>query len=207
MKFLKLLPILCGCVAAVSFTSCNPEEEAKNLTPEQKKTAFMAVKGSYSGDFIYLDPKSANKPDKTDTVSVNWEIDTDSTLTIKNFPAAPLAAHITDAKLAEAMAAQPAQPLKCRIGFYSVTPVGFLINPISAEYQVTYNGGSHKVQVGFYVNNPYSYGAYNSMSKQMKMQIVVGGIFLDGKFQKTLLKKAVPFGIETKKVTEKKPKK
>lgn len=199
MKFLKLLPILSCCIAAMAFTSCNNDDSNPPLTPQEVKQAFMTVKGSYEGKLIYINPKSANKAKNTDTLSVNWVIDTDSTLTINNFPAAPLAAHITDAKLAEALATQPTQPIKCRIGFYNVTPVGFLINPMAAEYEVNYNGGTHKVGVAFYVNTSYSYGAYSTKSKTMKMQILVGGIYIDKKLNSSLLRSAVPIGFESKK--------
>jgi hypothetical protein len=203
MKFLKFLPILGCCLAAVTFTSCNSDDDYPSLTPEEVNQAFMAVKGNYEGDFIYLDPEAADKEDKTDTLAVSWEIDTDSTMTINNFPAAPLAMHITDATLAKAIAEQPDQPLKCHIGFYSVSPVGFLINPEAAEYEVEYDGKTHKVQVAFYLSTPYSYGAYSTTSKNMQMQIVVAGIYVDKELNTSLLKNAVAFGIEYKKESKK----
>ncbi|MBM6993521.1 MAG: DUF4840 domain-containing protein [Prevotella sp.] len=199
MKTLRLFTALLCCMAAVSFTSCN-NDDIKTLTPEEKLSAFNAVKGSYEGTLIYANPGTNNGKNTHDSIATHWQINTDSMLIVKDFPAAPVAAYITDSVLAKTIAAQPTQELKAMIGFYSVSPVAFLINPIAATYNVNYNGGAHKVQVAFYVNTNYSFGRYNATSKKMEMQMVIGGIYVDGKLQSSLLSSTVFFGlIATKK--------
>ena len=202
MKKLSIISVFVCCLAALCLTSCNNDDSPRGLTPEEVKTAFLTVKGSYEGDLIY-EKKSdkAVKPGKADldTLKTSWQIDTDSTLTIKAFPTKLLAARITDKALSEALTAQADVDLKCYIGFYSLTPVSFIINPIAPSYNVKYDGKDHKIQIAFNVNSPYSFGAYNSTKKQLQMQIVEAAIYVDGKYDKKLLENGVPFVLSAKK--------
>jgi hypothetical protein len=61
-----------------------------------------------------------------------------------------------------------------------VSPITFLLNPVSPSYQLTYGGATHKVQVAFYINNYSSYGFYDTSKKMMEFQLVEGAIFVDG---------------------------
>ena len=89
--------------------------------------------------------------------------------------------------------------MKCYIGFYSLNPVAFIINPVAPSYNVNYDDKEHKVQVAFYVNSSFSYGAYNSTKKLIQMQIVEAAIYVDGKYEKKMLENGVPFMLSAKK--------
>ncbi len=202
MKKLSIISMIVGCLTAMCLTSCNDSDAPKVLTPEEVQSAFMTVKGDYTGDLVYekkTDKDVTPVKPELDTLKISWQIDTDSTLTIKAFPTKLLAERITDKALSEALAAQADVDLKCYIGFYSLNPVAFIINPVAPSYNVNYDDKEHKVQVAFYVNSSFSYGAYNSNKKQIQMQIVEAAIYVDGKYDKKLLEKGVPFVLSAKK--------
>ncbi len=193
MKTIKLFTALLACVASMAFISCNSfDDEANQITPAQVEAAFQQIKGDYAGVLIYLNPNAATAADQNDSINVNWQINTDSTLVIKNFPSTPVSLYINDTDMAKAIAAEPTQELKAYYGFYNVTNIGFLINPLGATYNVTYGGATHKVQVLFYTNNQYSFGLYEPTKKLMQLQLFAAGIYVDGQLNQGLLTKAVP---------------
>lgn len=191
MKALKPFLMLCCCMAAVMFTSCSDDEDT-TLTPEERQEAFQTIKGNYDGDLIYAKLDATGKDYVNDTLKVSWEIDTDSTLTIANFPATPLATYITNEEIGKAIAEQSVQKLGCSISIFDNSPIAFFINPASITYQVDCDGEAHKVQFDFFVNYVYSYGVYSNFSNineadkgpKMQMQILVDKISVDGKLQK-----------------------
>ena len=117
----------------------------------------------------------------TDTVAVSWSIDTDSTMTVHNFPARALTEFISTSHsaLKAAVAEQPNQDLECVIGIVQPTPVGFMINPKTLTYNVYYDGMMHKVQFAFWLNSYSSVGIYSTAQKSMEMQMLLGGIYVD----------------------------
>lgn len=206
--------MMCCCIAAVTFTSCLNDDDEPVLSPEEYQAAYQAIKGDYSGNLIYAKAKSedakenVNDKNANDTIKVHWRIDTDSTLYVADFPSAPLAEHITNKEIREAIAAQPVQKLECRMGIMNNAPITFLINPAFATYNVNYGGEDHKVQIAFYVNSTYSYGVYSyfntnkevdSKKPAMQMQILAGGVYVDEKLNQELLKKPVAIGFEGEK--------
>lgn len=182
--------MLCCCMAAVTFTSCS-DDENPTLTPEERQKAFQTIKGNYDGELVYTKLNATNKEYINDTLKVNWAIATDSTMTIANFPATPLASYITNKEISKAVAEQPAQQLKCRIGIFDNSPITFLVDPASITYQVNHDGKTHKVKFDFYLNCICSYGVYSNFSHandadkglKMYMQIVVEKIYVDGQLQ------------------------
>lgn len=166
MKDLKEVSgILCyGIVILLS--SCSNDCDVTTITTEEKKSAFEEVKGNYSVDLIYLSENKNNREDVTDTLNLRWLINTDSTMTIIDFPTKLLAGNITDLNIGQALAAVENMGIKCNIGFTSANPVRFLINPSITSYQVYYGDVIHKIYVVFLANHVYSYGAYNSISKK-----------------------------------------
>lgn len=188
MKRIKFLSMLFLAVSAMAFVSCDTDDDDKSLSPAEVQTCYNAVKGSYSGKLIYQAADAGSNTAKNDTLAVSWEINTDSTMIIRNFPSKAIATAITDSALSKNIAEMPAQDIKCYIGFVRVSPVQWLINPVSLTYDnVPYKDGS-KVQVIFYVNNYYSFGAFNSSNNAMQMQIVSAGVYIDGKFDSSLMK-------------------
>ena len=86
--------------------------------------------------------------------------------------------------------------LNCYIGFIKIDPVTFLVNPYTDAFNLLYDGKTREVQIGFLVNNYVSYGAWSAEKKLLQMQIVEGGIFIDGQLQSALLPSSIPFLIE-----------
>lgn len=196
MKKLKFLSVLFCCLAAMSFTSCdNGNDDVQSLTKEQIAQCFTTVKGTYTGKVIYGSINPNNKNDVTDTLNIQWAVNTDSTLVISKFPAKLLAQNINNADLKAALSAAADQDFTCYTGFTKTSPVTFLLNPVTLTYSLTYGGATHKVQVAFYINSYYSYGVYGSTvnsQNMMQMQIMEGAIYVDGT-QTSYLTGAVPF--------------
>ena len=193
MKNLKSASGILCCGIVILLSSCSNDCDVTTITPEEKMAAFEEVKGNYSGDLIYLSENKNNREDITDTLNVRWVINTDSTMTIMNFPTKLLAENITDLNIGKALAAVENMDIKCNIEFTSANPVRFLINPSVTSYQVNYGDAIHKIYVTFLTNHIYSYGAYNSTSKKIQMEIVEKGIYVDEKLYTGLLKTGVPF--------------
>ncbi len=200
MKKLKFIAFVIGCLfIGTALTSClNNNDDNTGLTKEQQKSAYLQVKGDYAGKIVYSkllsDSKYAN-----DTLDISWSIDTDSTMLIKKFPSTLLAQNITNESIKTAMAACDPVDIKCYTGYYSLSPVAFVVNPTSVTYNLSYDGTSHKVQVVFYVNNTYSFGSYQPLTTTLQIQIVEAGVYVDGTYQSGLLKLSTPFKMYCKK--------
>ncbi|MDR3843789.1 DUF4840 domain-containing protein, partial [Hallella sp.] len=178
---------------AIGLTSCNNDVEYKGLTNEQKAEAFNTVKGSYKGDLIYPATNPSNKTDVTDTLQISWQMNSDSVMTIRNFPVELLASNITNPELAKALRKQQPRDWKCYINFTQVQPVTFFINPTLQSFSLNYNDKDHVVQIAMLGNDIYSFGMYNSSKKMMQMQIVEAAVYVNGILQRGMLKSAVPF--------------
>lgn len=184
---MKLFATMCVALlmSTLCLTSCNTDDGYEPLTPEQIRTAFLTIQGTHVGKLIFVKNPSASSSAstalQTDTVAVSWSIDTDSTMTIHNFPARALTEYISTNQpdLKAAIADQPNQDLECVIGIQMISPIGFLINPKTLTYNAYYNGMMHKVQFAFWLNSYSSVGIYNTAQKSMEMQLLLGGIYED----------------------------
>ena len=183
MKKLTFIAFI-GCImAALSFTSCNSDSDNsyQGLTEAEIQQCFLATRGLYNGKVVFLAENKANVNDKKDTLNVNWEITTDSTMTISNFPVKALAEKIThNNELKEAVSKLSPRTLNCVIQYVYVTPLQFLIGPANLDYELEYGGKTHKVQFRFYWNE-FSFGQYVSSAKHpMEMQIWAAALYVDG---------------------------
>lgn len=193
MKKLTLLSLMVCCLAAMSFISCdNNDDNNTALSKDEKAQCLAAVKGDYTGKMVYADIDAKTLQTVNDTVDISWSILTDSTMIIKHFPTKALTVNITDNTLSSALTTAASVDMTCQISFVKTSPVTFLINPITPSYNLTYGGIIHQVQIPFYTNNGYTFGAYNATKGLLQMQIVEGGIYVDGKAT-TFLKAATPF--------------
>ncbi len=193
MKNLKFTSVMLAAMAAVcvTFASCNDDDDSsRSLTPQEKQTAFNAVKGEYTGKLVYTVTDSKTGKSQNDTIATSWSIQSDSVMTIRQFPVAALAGNITDSVARKALSAEAPQDLTCAIGFMRVEPSTFLINPVAPEFNVTYGGKAHKVQIPFYVNSYYSFGMVSN--KQLKLQIIMATVYEDGN-KTAWLRQPVPF--------------
>lgn len=183
MKKFTFIAII-GCImAAMSFTSCNSDSDNsyQGLTEAEIQQCFYTTRGAYSGKIVYRAENKANIKDKTDTLDISWNIMTDSTMTIHNFPVSTLAESITNNDdLKSAIAQLPPRTLDCAISYVYVTPIQFLIGPNNIDYELEYGGSTHKVQFRFFWNN-YSFGQYvASADHPMEMQIWAAALYVDG---------------------------
>lgn len=199
MKKISWISCLAAAAGLLSLTGCFKNNASDDtLKPEEIQAAFQAVKGEYEGRVIY-NTAGDYMPRRLDTALVNWRIDSDSTLLIRDFPASFLGTHANDKQLAKALKEQGKVDIGCRIGFMKTSPVMFLINPFTSAFDLVYNGEAHKVEVVFYVNNYYSYGIFDPAKKVFQMQIVQAGFYVDGKLRGDLLPSGIIFYFETKK--------
>lgn len=195
------MSLLIGSLTALSFTACNDNDSSyHSLTKEEKAQCFQTVKGDYKGHLVYATGETKNGKTVTDTLDVTWSIATDSTLVINNFPSKVLAVYVTNSNLKKALEEAPTQKLTCRTGYIQTSPVGFLLNPVTPAFNLTYDGATHKVQVPFYTNTTQSYGVWNATKKIMQLQIVEGGLYIDSK-QSSDLKTGSSFYIYGEKST------
>ena len=184
MKTRHLFSILFCCLTAVCVTSCLSSDDDNNssqgLSKAEIAQCFLTVGGNYTGDLLYL-ATSADGTERVDTLAGSWYIPTDSTLIINDFPGKVLAESVSYPALKEALADAPNQMIKCRIGFVETSPIQFLINPYTLEYQLHYDGDDHKVQIVFYTYNTYSFGYYDATLEQLMMKIIYAALYVDGK--------------------------
>jgi hypothetical protein len=189
MKRFKISTLVMCCLAAMSLTlaSCDTDNDGyKSLTKEEVKAAFNTVKGDYVGKLIYEAPNVMNTNDNTDTTAVSWSINTDSTLHVKSFPIATIAygvkTNTDEAKAFKlALEKQPSVDIDCKIGFVTLSPIQFIINPSTVTFTMNWNGKDHKVQIPFMINYSRSFGQYNSNKNILSMQIAAAAIYVDEK--------------------------
>lgn len=182
MRTIKLLSVLLACVAALSLTSCNGDDNSYTpLSKDDKAKCYNAVRGDYKGKLVYATGETKNGKTVTDTLDMAWSIPTDSTLVIRSFPSRLLAVSVTNNEVKQALSEAAAQDLTCRIGFVQTDPVAFLANPVTPSFELTYGGKSHKVQTPFYTNLTQSSGIYTAKTNTLTLQIIEGGLYIDGK--------------------------
>jgi len=181
MKKFKLATMAVCLIAALGLTSCIGNDDDQGLSPIEKQAAFNQIKGSHTGKMIYLAKNPSNPQDKTDTLDIEWHIDTDSTMTIKRFPVRLVANGVADEALKKALDIDKTVDLDCSIGIIKADPVTYLINPTASVGKLTYDGKEHEVALGFYGNDLRSFGTYNANTKVMQQQIVAGAVIIDRK--------------------------
>ena len=192
----------CLTLGATSLTSClgSNEDNQVKITKEEVQLAFAKVKGMHTGKLIYPQRVVTSASDRTDTLDISWSLTTDSTMVIHNFPVKALAENVPNTELQKLLLTAPDQDLKCNIGFYSVSPVAFVIQPTRLTYQLDDHGVSKKYEVVFYYNIPGSMGVYSEKEGQAKMimQIVQAGIREQGQ-DKEYFRQGIPLILSEKK--------
>ena len=185
MKTKQLVSIMIGCLTALCVTSClgddTSESDSQTLTKAQIAQCFQTVAGSYSG-YLYYEAKSNDGyTTVVDSLDASWYIHTDSTLIITDFPAKAVAEYVTYQPLKTALAEAPNKVVNCKTWYLETSPVEFLVNPYTIEYDLEFDGKQHKVHVVFYANNTYSFGVYDSAEKSMVVKIIPAVIYVDEK--------------------------
>lgn len=207
MRKLRLLGLcLLVAVSAFTLTSCLNDDDDNNnnsMTPAEKAQSFQIVQGSYSGKVYAIGRNVQNgNSEATDSAEVAWSINTDSTMIFHMVPARFLALAIdtttTEHKaIRDAVLTQAPSEVNCAIGFYKyyqewTTYPFWFINPGSVTYNVTVNGTSHKVVIGFWGNSTSSYGVFNATTKAKSSEILLAGATIDGVTPSVSISNAVP---------------
>lgn len=185
MKTKQLVSIMFGCLTALCVTSClgddTIDDDSQTLTKAQIAQCFQTVAGNYTG-YLYYEAKSSDGYTMiVDSLEASWYIPTDSTLIFTDFPAKALAENVSYQPLKAALAEAPNKMVNCKTWYLETSPIEFLVNPYTIEYDLEYDEKQHKVQVVFYTNNTYSFGVYDSGEKNMVVKIIPALIYVDGK--------------------------
>lgn len=185
MKKLKLLTLFFAAFAALTLTSClNDDNDNTGLTAEQIQMAYNATRGSHSGKIIYTTGFDKDGKDVKDSANVSWDVTSDTVMYINNVPSKVLASVIADDDIRAAVETQGPQRIKCYINYINVSPIQWLVNPISVSFDnVEYNGAKHKVTIAFYANSNYSFGQLiTSVTPNIQMmQFIAGALYVDDK--------------------------
>ncbi len=196
MKKRFLIHLLMGCAVVLSMSSCidDDDDDSDSFTQAQLTEAYNTVKGEYAGTISCYKVESSNTL-STDTLTrdIEWEIASQSYLTIKDFPSELVAMYINDETISAAVAEQGSQNLLCTYSTYSVSPIVFLLNPVTMSYSVTYDGADHVIKIPFYVNSLYSYATYSSTDETLSIQIVAGAVYVDDVLKSAFVSDIVPY--------------
>ena len=191
MKNFKLLSVVAACLAAFAFTSCNTGDDTYSyLTLEQQKAyqSNMAMAGTYTDMKILWDHKNdadvKNQSDSVDT-QVSVSMYGDSTMTVRSFPVAQLAEHISNTDLKEAISKLEPQTIKIK---YMVLPnskqtLAYIYacpSPIKLNLTYGADNKSHEVVLNFGYN-AYYLGYCQWSTKQMGFPFYLYNIWVDGK--------------------------
>lgn len=185
MKKFKLLTLFFAAFAALTLTSClNDDDDNTGLTAEQIQMAYNATRGSHSGKIYYTTGFNKDGKDVKDSANVSWDVTSDTVMYINNVPSKVLASVIADDDIRAAVETRGPQRIKCYINYINVSPIQWLVNPVSVSFDnLEYNGAKHKVTIAFYANSNYSFGQLiTSVTPNIQMmQFIAGALYVDDK--------------------------
>lgn len=136
---------------------------------------------------------------KYDSIPANWYIGSDSTITINNFPVYMLDSAIIVNKDAtgddavkyrslnqaiRAMKDNPSQGFTKAKAIYAIPSTGwvsesvlqFVLQPLTIERTINFNGGDHKV---YFVFNIYNVGAFSRSTREAQASYTLSAIYID----------------------------
>ena len=136
---------------------------------------------------------------KYDSIPANWYIGSDFTITINNFPVYMLDSAIIvnkdatgdDAvkyrslnKAIRAMKDNPSQGFTKAKAIYAIPSTGwvsesvlqFMLQPLTIERTINFNGGDHKV---YFVFNSYNVGAFSRSTREAQASYTLSAICID----------------------------
>ena len=192
--------LMAGCLV-MSLTSClDSNDDQPQLTREDIQQAYLMVAGTHTGKLVYPAQNPKVSADRADSLDISWNIISDSIMIIKNFPVKAVAENVQGTDLKNLLLTAPDQDLKCYIGFYSRTPVAFLVNPSRLTYNLTKDGQNKKVEVVFYNNISGSLGVLDKTKGGVGVQMVEAAILVDGQEREVFRQGIFMYMAEDKKI-------
>ena len=186
MKKITLLSLVAVLFTALTFTSCNTDDNGYSyLTKEQQDAYQTKMAGPYRNLVLLFDHKNdADDKNKVDSVETSCDFRNDSTFTISNFPIKKLAEHISNPELKEAISKVEDRTVT---GKYMVLPNSqtnqayFYAYPSPINLNLTYGSDAkeHKVVLEFTTSSYYTGGCIWS-TKQIGFPFYLTRIFVDG---------------------------
>ena len=186
MKKITLLSLVAVLLTALTFTSCNTDDNGYSyLTKEQQDAYQTKMAGPYRNLVLLFDHKNdADGKNQVDSVETSCDFRNDSTFTINNFPIKKLAEHISNPELKEAISKVGNQPVA---GKYMVLPnsqtnqAHFYACPSPINLNLTYGSDAkeHKVVLVFTTSSYYTGGCIWS-TRQIGFPFYLTYIFVDG---------------------------
>lgn len=197
MKNLKNLLLLFVSIVAVSmaFTSCNSDSTDYSVDLPTQKQLQSTMSGGYTGKAAFLLANTA--ANKYDTIAVEnmlWNVRTDSTFIVRDFPVNRLDSAINVPSgqisneatqlraLRDEISNLGSQDLTC---FYWVPGTNwmsssiyqFIVNPVYFSKKITYNGETHDVYFVFQMNTYI--GQFSISERKFQFSMVLASICID----------------------------
>ena len=199
MKKITLLSLVAVLFTALTFTSCNTDDNGYSyLTKEQQDAYQTKMAGPYRNLVLLFDHKNdADDKNKVDSVETSCDFRNDSTFTISNFPIKKLAEHISNPELKEAISKVGDKTVA---GKYMVLPNSqtnqayFYACPSPINLNLTYGSDAkeHKVVLVFTTSSYYTGGCIWS-TRQIGFPFYLTSIFVDGE-QTNYIKNSIHSG-------------
>ena len=73
----KIITMLMGCMAAITFVACNSDDEPARLTPAEIAQRYDVIKGVHDGMMVYALSGEGTSNYKTDTLDVKIDMYSD----------------------------------------------------------------------------------------------------------------------------------
>ena len=171
MKLMKVFGIVSILVMAVSLSSCvkNSDDDLDKKWEEWVKevqTQIKASYGSYEGKLYTMSNDQSTTEDgevKKDEIDATWMLNNDSTIDLHNVPAALLVKKLPESQNALKEAISNVGNVKIHVqmlyNYYYHSPLHMLVYPQALKFPITYDGGTHQVEVTFY-NSEEASGTY-----------------------------------------------
>ena len=171
MKLMKVFGIVSILVMTVSLSSCVKNGDDDDLETKWEKwmqdvkTEIKASYGSYEGKLYTMSSESTADDEeiKKDEIDATWMLNNDSTVDLQNVPAALLVNQLPESKkeLKEAISNVGNINIHVQMvyNYYYHSPLLMYVYPQHVTFPISYDGGTHQVEVTFYTTEEAS-GTY-----------------------------------------------
>lgn len=169
MKLMRAFGIVSILAMTVSLSSCVKNGDDDDLDKKWEewmqdvKTEIKASYGSYEGKLYTMSSESTEEEVKKDEMDATWMLNNDSTIDLQNVPAALLVKQLPESKkeLKEAISNVGNINIHVQMlyNYYYHSPLLMYVYPQYVTFPITYDGGTHQVEVTFYTTEEAS-GTY-----------------------------------------------